>query len=64
MKKLLLLATVLLFITILSGAASAQSKNDLPDWQYYGYKIVHHMGAVVGHIEQIRIQHFRPSSNC
>lgn len=57
MKKLLL-ATVLLFITILSGAASAQSKNDLPDWQYYGYKIVHHMGAVVGHIEQFGFNTF------
>jgi hypothetical protein len=35
-----------------SPVAQAQSDKDLPDVQYYGYKIVHHMGAVVEHIEK------------
>lgn len=42
----------LLLTAVLSSTASAQSKNDLSDMQYYGYKIVHHMAAVVDHIEQ------------
>jgi len=40
-------------VAVLSfGTALAQQKDDLPDVQYYGYKIVHHMGAVVDHIEK------------
>ncbi len=50
--------TVLLLIAVLNSAASAQSENDLPDWQYYGYKTVHHMGAVVDHIEQFGFNTF------
>jgi len=52
--KLLKLPVIaaLFSVALLSSAASAQSKNDLPDMQYYGYKIVHHMSSVVGHIEQ------------
>jgi len=50
--------TVLLLMAVWSSTASAQSKNDLPDWQYYGYKIVHHMGAVVGHIEEFGFNTF------
>jgi len=49
---------VLLVLAVLSSTASAQSKNDLPDWQYYGYKVVHHMGAVVDHIEQFGFNAF------
>lgn len=31
---------------------------DLPDVQYYGYKIVHHMGAVVEHIKKFGFNKF------
>ena len=48
MQKLIIgfLAVLLSF-----GTAMAQQKDELPDVQYYGYKIAHHMGAVVDHIE-------------
>ena len=36
----------------------AQTQKDLPDVQYYGYKIVHHMDAVVGHIEKFGFNTF------
>ncbi|MBW1939231.1 MAG: DUF1254 domain-containing protein [Deltaproteobacteria bacterium] len=41
-----------------SPVAQAQSDKDLPDVQYYGYKIVHHMGAVVEHIEKFGFNKF------
>jgi len=49
MQKLIIgvLAVALSFST-----AMAQQKDELPEVQYYGYKIVHHMGAVVDHIER------------
>jgi hypothetical protein len=34
------------------AAANAPAAGDLADWQYYGYKIVHHMGVSVGHLKE------------
>lgn len=49
MKKILItLALLLAFSTV----GFAQEQKNLPDVQYYGYKIVHHMGLQVDHIEQ------------
>ena len=53
LKKLnLSVISELLLTAVMSSIVSAQSKNNLPDMQYYGYKIVHHMASVVDHIEQ------------
>ena len=42
-----------------SGDADAQSDaGDLTDAEYYGYKIVHHVGAVVQHIEKFGFNEF------
>jgi hypothetical protein len=41
-----------------SGTASAQKSKNLPDVQYYGYKIVHHMAAVIKHIETFGFNKF------
>lgn len=50
--RLTSLLVAVFFSTVLAGGpSSAQDKDDLPDVQYYGYKIVHHMTAVVKHIE-------------
>lgn len=49
MRRLIIGLVVLVFSF---GTASAQQKDNLSDVQYYGYKIVHHMGAVVDHIEK------------
>jgi len=49
MKKLLL---ALLAFAMMANPIFAQTDEDLPDVQYYGYKIVHHMGAVVKHMEK------------
>lgn len=46
-----LLVAVFFSAVLAGGPSSAQDKDDLPDVQYYGYKIVHHMTAVVKHIE-------------
>jgi len=48
----------LLLMVVFSSTASSQAKNDLPDWQYYGYKITHHMGSVVNHIEEFGFNTF------
>jgi len=58
LKKINLSGITVLLLMAVCSAASAQSKNDLPDWQYYGYKIVHHMGSVVGHIEEFGFNTF------
>jgi hypothetical protein len=34
------------------------TKGDLPDWQYVGYKIVHHMSLQLKHIEEIGFNKF------
>lgn len=48
----------LLLMVVFSSTASSQAKNDLPDWQYYGYKVTHHMGSVVNHIEEFGFNTF------
>lgn len=40
-----------LFVALAGGPSTALAEDNLPDVQYYGYKIVHHMSAVIGHIE-------------
>jgi hypothetical protein len=54
MKKILMGFIAAVFL-LGSTWASAE---DLPDVQYYGYKIVHHMGAVVKHIEEFGFDAF------
>ena len=36
----------------------ALESKDLPDVQYYGYKIIHHMSSVVDHIEKFGFNTF------
>lgn len=55
MKKLLL---TLALSVIIASPGFAQTSEDLPDVQYYGYKIVHHMGAEVKHIERFGFNTF------
>jgi len=55
MKKLLL---TLALSVIIASTGFAQMSEGLPDVQYYGYKIVHHMGAVVKHIEKFGFNAF------
>ena len=50
MKKLTTLGCMIALLVSLSTQVRAEE--NLPDVQYYGYKIVHHMGAVVDHIEK------------
>lgn len=50
--------TGLLFAGFASGVATSQAQTELPDVQYYGYKIVHHMGAEVDHIEKFGFNAF------
>jgi hypothetical protein len=55
MKKLIVALLLMLAFTI---TGFAQDGKDLPDVQYYGYKIVHHMSSVVNHIEQFGFNTF------
>jgi hypothetical protein len=55
MKKLLL---TLLAFALLANPVFSQTDENLPDVQYYGYRIVHHMGAVVKHIENFGFNTF------
>ncbi len=55
-KYVLLMANLLALV--FSTGAWAQSDKNLPDFQYYGYKIVHHMGLEVDHIEQFGFNTF------
>jgi len=55
--------TLVLIITAFAmlcfgGTATSHAQSDLPDWQYYGYKITHHMGAVVEHMEKFGFNEF------
>lgn len=52
--KLLSVAITVLF----SLSTQVRAEENLPDAQYYGYKIVHHMGAVVDHIEKFGFNKF------
>lgn len=49
MKNLLL---ALLLSVLLPSTTFANTEQNLSDVQYYGYKVVHHMSAEVGHIEK------------
>jgi hypothetical protein len=40
------------------SSSDGPGQKDFPDAQYYGYKIVHHMTAVVGHIEKFGFNTF------
>jgi len=55
MKKLLL---TLALSVIIASHGFAQTSENLPDVQYYGYKVVHHMGAEVKHIEKFGFNTF------
>jgi len=59
-SKSILAATLGLALAAWLGTAPAmaQKSKDLPDAQYYGYKIVHHMAAVVKHIETVGFNKF------
>ncbi len=57
MNKLLSAFAVLVMACAVTGTIQAKTKN-LPNVQYYGYKIVHHMGAVVDHIEKFGFNTF------
>jgi len=57
MKKLLQLIT-LFCMALVSSHVVANKQKDLPDVQYYGYKIVHHMASVVDHIEKYGFNKF------
>ena len=46
------------FAIVLFSISTLAQSEDLPDVQYYGYKIVHHMGAEVKHIEQFGFNTF------
>ncbi len=47
-----LLVSISLAILFYMVPVQATEQKNLPDVQYYGYKIVHHMGLEVDHIEQ------------
>jgi len=53
--RLILILLVTMFLG--SGAARGQQA-DLPDWRSYGYKVTHHMGAMIQHIEQFGFNTF------
>jgi hypothetical protein len=55
MKKILLTLVLSILITT---SGFAQEQKDLPDVQYYGYKITHHMGAIVQHLEKFGFNKF------
>lgn len=52
--KTLLVATALAFST----PAHAQERETLPDVQYHAYKVVHHMTAVIEHMEEFGFNKF------
>ena len=37
---------------------------DLPDWQYVGYKIAHHMGLQMKHVEEFGYNKFQHPGYC
>ena len=58
-KNILKVIFILFPITLFhSQPVSADQHKDLPDVQYYGYKIVHHMASVVDHIEKFGFNTF------
>ena len=70
MKKLIIPVTLIALMAFSCNtgtkseeqAASPDPKNestDLPDWQYVGYKVVHHMTAQMQHIEEFGFNTFQ-----
>ena len=55
MKKLLLTLTLSVLVV---STGLAQEQKDLPDVQYHGYKVVHHMTAVIEHMETFGFNKF------
>lgn len=53
-----LIVLLVLSALLCAGSVMAQGQKDLPDVQYYGYRIVHHMAAVVDHIEKFGFNTF------
>ena len=41
-----------------SVTSMADTQKELPDWQYMGYRVVHHMDAVVEHLEKYGVNTF------
>ena len=60
MIKLKGMLKVFFIMSALLSAAPvmAQEQENLPDVQYYGYKIAHHMGAIVQHLEKFGFNTF------
>jgi hypothetical protein len=50
--------TLILVANLTGVTAVADTQKDLPEVQYIGYKVVHHMGAVVEHLENFGINTF------
>ncbi len=58
-QKFLKIIVLLFSLTLFqSHSVLADPQKDLPDVQYYGYKIVHHMASVVDHIEKFGFNTF------
>ena len=53
-----LLVVVAMGVFMCTSTVMANEQKNLPDVQYYGYKIVHHMGLEVDHIEQFGFNTF------
>jgi hypothetical protein len=50
--------TLLLVSVIAASAGSAALAEDLTDVEFYGYKVAHHMGAMIQHIEKFGFNTF------
>jgi len=60
MKNILKRISTVIAVLVISlpYQASASSEQELPDWQYMGYRVVHHMTAVVEHLEKFGMNTF------
>jgi len=56
MKKLLL--TLAVSVLVATTGFAQQGEEDLPESYYVGYRVVHHMAAVVDHLEQFGVNTF------
>jgi len=54
----LLFMAILLSVNPIAGSAQGNTQEDLPEFHYIGYKVVHHMAAVVDHLEQFGVNTF------
>ena len=57
-NKILKYVVTGLLVLVFASPAMSDTSKDLSDTQYYGYKIVHHMGAEVDHIEKFGFNKF------